>query len=274
LNAPPLLEARDLRVSFTQRGWLSKATEVQALRGVSFVLSEGQSLAIVGESGSGKSTLVRALLRLQTLVAGQVLLRGVDLAILTAEELRQQRRAMQLVFQDPIASLDPRMDVATIVEQPMLAYTSNMDAAQRRRRVVAQLQTVGLDEQFLPRRPRELSGGQAQRVGIARALIADPALLMCDEPVSALDLSLRSQVLDLLLAERAKRNLALLLVTHDLSAARFLCEHTMVLYRGQVVEQGLTRELFARPQHAYTQQLLAAQLTVNPEAAKQRLSAR
>jgi peptide/nickel transport system ATP-binding protein len=258
----PVLEARDLVVRYSLRRTLySRVRETEALRGVSLVLNPGESLAIVGESGSGKSTLVRALLRLQPLTAGQVLLQGTDLAILSRRELRLQRRAMQLVFQDPIASLDPMMTVASIVAEPLLAGATPGTA--HLQRVLAMLRSVGLDETFLARRPRELSGGQAQRVGIARALIADPQLLICDEPVSSLDLSLRTQVLELLAAERKRRNLGLLLVTHDLGAARFLCERTLVLYRGEVVEQGRTSDLFDRPVQPYTRALLAATLRVD-----------
>jgi ABC-type glutathione transport system ATPase component len=257
----PLLEARELVVRYTQRRGLFARVATEALRGVSLVLNAGDSLAIVGESGSGKSTLVRALLRLQPLVSGQVLLQGTDLAILSRRELRQQRRLLQLVFQDPVASLDPAMTVASIVAEPLLAEAPR-DAA-RSPRVQDLLRSVGLDDTFLARRPRELSGGQAQRVAIARALMADPQVLICDEPVSSLDLSLRAQVLDLLAAERKRRNLGLLLVTHDLGAARFLCERTLVLYRGEVVEQGRTQQLFDRPAHPYTQALLAATLRVD-----------
>jgi peptide/nickel transport system ATP-binding protein len=267
MNAPPLLQVRDLHVRHRSR-------DEDTLRGVSLELAAGEALAIVGESGSGKSTLVRAILRLLPLSAGQVLLNGVDLAILTPAELRARRRDMQLVFQDPVSSLDPAMTVARIVAEPLCVHASQEPPAARRQRVVKQLSAVGLDAGFLSRRPQHLSGGQAQRVAIARALIANPALLICDEPVSALDLALRAQVLALLAAERRRRGLAMLFVTHDLAAARALCERVLVLQSGEVVEQGATASIFAGPAHPHTQALLAATLTVDPRAARAGRSAR
>ncbi|MEN9705126.1 MAG: hypothetical protein RLZZ393_1005 [Pseudomonadota bacterium] len=266
-----LLEGRDLVVEYRRDAGLFKRPEVfRALDGASFGLGAGQSLAIVGESGSGKSTLARAALRLLEPVAGQVLLRGEDLAILAPEELRQRRRDLQLVFQDPLACLDPRMRIAEILGQPLRAFEPTLGAAARRERAVAALQTVGLEPSMLDRYPHQFSGGQAQRIGIARALIVDPAVLVCDEPVSALDVSIRAQVLDLLAGERARRNAALLFIAHDLSAVRFLCERTLVLYRGQVMEQGPTQELFAAPRHPYTQLLLGAALVADPRRARRR----
>lgn len=271
MTAPVLLEVRDMAVRYERRGAGAASTaDSPALKDVSFTLDTGQALAVVGESGSGKTSLVRALLRLQPLARGQVLLRGVDLAILSAAELRAQRRDMQLIFQDPLASLDPMLNVLQVVSEPLWVHAPGLDAAARRQKVAAQLESLGLGVEFLSRRARELSGGQAQRVAIARALITDPALLVCDEPVSALDLSLRAQVLDLLAAQRRQRQLALLFVTHDLAAARALCDRVMVLHRGVVVEQGSTRELFADPKQDYTRQLLAAVLTVDPVQARSR----
>ncbi len=263
MNGPPLLEARDLSVRHVRRsGWLSRRASTEVLRGVSLQLAAGEKLAVVGESGSGKSTLVRALLRLIRPHAGQALIAGSDLAILTPAELRVQRRRVQLVFQDPVASLNPAMTVSQIVAEPLRAEGGHSVDA-RGERVVAQLAAVGIGADFLARRPQQLSGGQAQRVALARALIARPQALICDEPVSALDMSLRAQVLQLLADQCRQRQLAMLFVTHDLSAARLLCDRVLVLCRGEVVEAATTEELFSRPQHPYTRALLDSMLSVD-----------
>jgi len=269
MSGPLLLEARDLRVDYPlpARG-LQRAVGITALQQVSLTLADNQSLAVVGESGSGKSTLARALLRLLPLAAGQVLLRGEDLAILTAAELRQRRRDLQMIFQDPYASLDPAMTVAEILSQPLRVFAPQLTAAQRLDRCAAALQDVGLLPEHLQRHAHQFSGGQAQRIGIARALIAEPAVLVCDEPVSALDLPIRLQVLQLLAAQRAQRGLALLFIAHDLAAVRYLCERTLVLFSGRIMEQGPTATLFAHPRHPYTRTLLAASLRADPQAAQ------
>lgn len=264
MSVPPLLEVRDLTVRHRQRrGWLRPTAEVDALIRVNFTLQRGEALAIVGESGSGKSTLARSLFRLHLPAAGQVLLDGTDLAILSPAELRARRRRMQMVFQDPVASLDPTQTVFEVVAEPLQVADGPPSGDMLRKRVLAVLEEVGLDPGFMVRRSHRLSGGQAQRVAIARALITDPAVLVCDEPVSALDAGLRAQILDLLDGERRRRNLALLFVTHDLAAARYLCERTLVLRRGAVVEHGPTAQLFAAPQQPYTRELLASALDVS-----------
>jgi len=246
---------------------------VDALRSVSFALGQGEALAIVGESGSGKSTLVRTLLRLHKPDSGQVLLDGVDLAILSPAELRESRRRVQLVFQDPLASLDPTMSVEEVVAEPLMAQKHAPSTDEIRQRVTEQLVVVGLSADLLDRRSQRLSGGQAQRVAIARALVTNPEVLICDEPVSALDASLRAQILDLLVQLRGQRSLSLLFITHDLAAAHYVCEQTLVLHRGQVVEQGATEEVLRRPQHPFTRQLLDSTLTVDPVEARRRRDA-
>ncbi len=264
-----LLEARDLSVRYQPpAGWLRRSVATDVLRGVNLQLAHGERLAVVGESGSGKSTLVRALLRLVRPASGQALIAGSDLAILSPAELRAHRRRVSLVFQDPIASLNPAMPVQRIVAEPLLAGVAGMSAAARQKQVEAQLLAVGLGPEFLLRRPHELSGGQAQRVALARALIASPEVLICDEPVSALDMSLRAQVLALLAGQCRQRSLALLFVTHDLAAARLLCDRVLVLRQGEVVEVAATAALFANPQHAYTRSLLASMLSVDLGAAR------
>ncbi|MEY4763232.1 MAG: hypothetical protein RLZZ200_3089 [Pseudomonadota bacterium] len=271
MSGPLLLEGRDLVIDYRRAGGLLRAGEsFRALEGASFGLAAGESLAVVGESGSGKSTLARAALRLIVPTSGQVLLRGEDLAILSAEELRQRRRDLQLVFQDPLACLDPRMHIEEILAQPLRVFEPGLSRAGRLERAEAAMHAVGLEPGMLGRYPHQFSGGQAQRIGIARALITDPAVLVCDEPVSALDVSIRAQVLDLLASERARRNLALMFIAHDLAAVRFLCERILVLYRGQVMEQGPTSEIFARPRHPYTQLLLSAALVADPRRARRR----
>jgi peptide/nickel transport system ATP-binding protein len=259
---PPMLEARGLTVRAPHRGWRSAPAEL--LRSVDLCVPQGQSLAVVGESGAGKTTLVRALLRLVRPSAGQVLVGGQDLAILSPRELREQRRRIQVVFQDPLASLNPALDVLALVADPLRPSVRSPLTAALRERVVEQLSAVGLGSQYLARRAGQLSGGQAQRVAIARALIAGPAMLICDEPVSALDLALRAQVLQLLEHLRRTRSLALLLVTHDLHAARLLCDHTLVLRQGAVVEHGATTRLFTSPAADYTRELVDSMLSVDP----------
>ncbi|MGC4028266.1 MAG: ABC transporter ATP-binding protein [Steroidobacteraceae bacterium] len=267
MSAPALLQVRDLCVRHWRRaGLLQPRVSFEALRGVNLELARGEALAVVGESGSGKSTLARALFRLHMPAAGQVLLGGMDLAILSTAELRAQRRRMQMVFQDPLASLDPLQTVEQVVAEPLRVLPDPPGEREIRERVAAQLAEVGLGEEFLQRRSQRLSGGQAQRVAIARALIGDPELLVCDEPVSALDASLRIQILDLLAAEQRQRSLALLFVTHDIGSARYLCGRTAVLHQGQIVEQGATEVVLAQPQHPFTRNLLQATLSVDPAA--------
>jgi len=260
LPSVPLLEARGLTVHAPHQGW--RAAPRVLLRDVSLHMGSGETLAVVGESGAGKSTLVKALLRLMPPASGQVLIGGQDLAILSPAELRIQRRRVQLVFQDPLASLNPALSVLELVADPLRPSLRTPLGTELQHRVVEQLAVVGLDAGFLQRRCGELSGGQAQRVAIARALIAQPEMLICDEPVSALDLALRAQVLELLAELRRSRSLGLLMVTHDLHAARLMCTRLLVLRQGAVVEGGLSAELFAQPRSDYTRELLAAMLSV------------
>lgn len=266
MNSPALLEARDLQVRYPD----AHPAAAPALQGVDFTLARGERLAIVGESGSGKTTLARALLRLVPLAGGQVLLRGEDLAILTPGELRARRQAMQMIFQDPIASLDPRMRIEDIVAEPLDCSATRLDRAARHARVVELTGSMGLAAAMLSRRPRTFSGGQAQRIAIARALICGPEILLCDEPVASLDLATRRQVLALLRARCEERGLALLFISHDLPAVYQLCERVLVLYRGRVVEQGSVREVFAAPKHDYTRRLLAAVPVPDPALARAR----
>jgi ABC-type oligopeptide transport system ATPase subunit len=259
MNEPPLLEARRLerRYRLSRRWPWEPAPEVQALAGVDFSLAAGRCLGVVGESGSGKSTLARLVMALERPSSGQVLLAGDDLHALPAAALRQRRLKMQMVFQDPYGSLDPRRMVGTSVAEP-LALLTEATAAERNERVAQALHEVGLAPADAAKYPHEFSGGQRQRIAIARALIVRPALIVADEPVSALDVSVQAQVLNLLMDLRERLDLSLLVISHDLAVVNLLADEVLVLQAGRVVERGAPEALFARPQHPYTQRLLAA----------------
>jgi len=230
---------------------------VHALRDLSFTIEAGRSLGVVGESGSGKSTLARLVMALDTPTSGQVLLLGRDLHALPREELRRARRDFQMVFQDPYGSLDPRQTVERIVAEP-LAAQGDVDARERRRRAAEAIESVGLRPGDLGKYPHEFSGGQRQRIAIARALVTRPRLIVADEPVSALDVSVQAQVLNLMQQLQAEFGVTYMLISHDLAVVRHLCEDVAVLWEGRIVEQGPPEELFARPRHPYTRTLLEA----------------
>lgn len=260
VSATPLLEVRDLCKSFDGGGVIFSRTRKSVVDKVSFTLARGQSAALVGASGSGKSTLARMILRLIEPDSGQLLLDGKDvLATERGGASRGYRRRVQMVFQDPFASLNPIHDVLTHLALP-LSIQRKSSKAELRARAIAVLETVGLSPaaEMLSRHPHQLSGGQRQRVAIARALAAEPELLVADEPTSMLDVSLRVGVLLLLQRMQRERGLAILLITHDLSSARFLAERILVLHQGRLVEQGDAERLIANPLHAYTQALLNA----------------
>jgi peptide/nickel transport system ATP-binding protein len=245
------------------------APRLQALRGVSFELQAGQSLGVVGESGSGKSTLARAVMALETPDRGRVLLKGQDLHALPPAELKAARRDFQMVFQDPYGSLDPRRKVGRIVAEPLASLTATGPAEQRER-VLDSLLAVGLREADLDKYPHEFSGGQRQRIAIARALVTRPQLIVADEPVSALDVSVQAQVLNLLQDLRERYGLSYLLISHDLAVVDHVCDHLIVLYQGRVVEQGSPETLFRLAAHPYTQALLDAVPRARPPQPGQR----
>jgi oligopeptide transport system ATP-binding protein len=265
----PLLEARGLVKGFHRSGRLLRLGRgggtVRALDGVDLTVRRGECVALVGESGSGKTTLGRCLVRLLEPDAGSVRFRGDDLLALPRRQLRRRRRSFQMVFQDPQESLNPRLRIADALAEPMAAH-GLAPRGGRRRRVAELLERVGLAAATAERYPHELSGGQRQRVGIARALATEPELLVADEPVSALDLSVRAQVLALLGQLREELGLAVLLIAHDLAVVERTAERVVVLHAGRVVEEAPTAELFARPGHPYTAQLLAAAPRMPPTA--------
>ncbi len=255
----PILSVRRLTIDHTLAGawpW-SHAALLRAVDDLHFDLYPGEALGIVGESGCGKSTLARALLGLQRTVAGGIVLDGHDLARLEENSWRAHRRDIQMVFQDPVASLDPRMTIAESVEEPLTALCPELDASARTARVTQLLERVGMGE-LGDRFPHELSGGQCQRAGIARALSVKPRVLICDEPVSALDTAVQAQVLELLAELQREQDLALVFISHDLAVVQRLCRRVLVMYLGRVMEQATAAELFARPRHPYTRALLAS----------------
>jgi ABC-type glutathione transport system ATPase component len=257
--AEPLLEVTDLRKSFvTKRDVFGRAVAREdAVRGVSFALPRGRTLGIVGETGAGKSTVGRLVLRLAEPDAGSVRLLGEDVLSLSRRDLRRLRRRAQMIFQDPFASLDPRMLVGQTIGEPLLLH-AGLKGAARTARVVELLGRVGLPAGTADRYPHEFSGGQLQRVAIARALASEPDLIVCDEPVAALDVSVQAQVLNLLLDLQAERGLSYLFISHDLSLVRSFAHEVAVMNHGEIVESGPGSELFGHPQHPYTKELVSA----------------
>jgi peptide/nickel transport system ATP-binding protein len=259
-QAPVLLEIRDLATHFPIRGgWLGRPTDwVRAVDGVSLTIRRGQTFGLVGESGCGKTTLGRTLLRLVDPTRGEVRFDGVDVTTADAERLRGLRRRMQIVFQDPYSSLNPRMTVADILIEPLRVHGLGGSRAQRRDLARDLLERVGLDPTHLGRYPHEFSGGQRQRIGIARALSVRPEFIVCDESVSALDVSVQAQILNLLLDLRDEFGLTYLFISHDLSVVNFLADHVGVMHNGKLIECGPAEQVYSRPQHEYTRKLLAA----------------
>jgi peptide/nickel transport system ATP-binding protein len=256
----PLLQVRGLTVRFEQprERLLGPRPVLTAVDAVDLDVAAGQAVGIVGESGSGKSTLARAVLGLVEPQSGTVEWRGRPVRRSDPESLRAMRREMQIVFQDPVGSLDPRMTVGESVAEALDALEGPRPRAEAADRVAAALEEVGLDPTLVHRYPHELSGGQCQRAAIARAIVARPRLLMCDEAVSALDVSVQAQIVNLLAGLQRRHGLALLFISHNLAVVRHLCDEVVVLCKGQVVERATREELFAAPKHPYTRALLAA----------------
>ncbi|MFE7243109.1 ABC transporter ATP-binding protein [Streptomyces sp. NPDC057580] len=259
-----LLEVRDLTVHFKVRaGGMRRSTAVRAVNGVSLDLRSGETLGLVGESGSGKSTTARALLRLVRPSAGEVRLKGELISQLSDKEFRRIRKDMQMVFQDPYSSLDPSMLVADSVAEPLEVHLG-LSGAQRDRRVAELLGMVGLSSQHGHRYPHEFSGGQRQRIAIARAIAVNPEIVLCDEAVSALDVSTQNQIINLLEDLRDSLGMSYLFISHDLSVVRHLAHRVVVMYLGQIVESGPVERLFGSPMHPYSQALLSAVPIPNP----------
>lgn len=248
-----LLEVKNLSVEYApQGGMFSKGGNFRALKDINFKLEQGETLGIVGESGCGKSTLAKAIIRLLEPTQGQIIFDGVDLTRLHGAKLKPHRRQIQMVFQDPADSLNPKHTIAQILKEPLEVH----GIGKHDERIVELLQLVGIPQTFLTRYPHELSGGQRQRIGIARALALNPKLIICDEPVSALDLSIQGQIINLLLGLQKQLGLSLLFISHDLRLVRHVSDHIAVLYQGELVEFGRADDVYHRPQHAYTQKLL------------------
>ena len=270
----PLLQVTDLVREYTlpREHLFRPPGKVHALNGVSFSIATGRSLGIVGESGSGKSTLARTVMALDTPTSGTVHLLGRNLHALPPDELRHARRDFQMVFQDPYGSLDPRQTVERIVTEPLQAQGETSRAAQREQagQVLAQ---VGLRTNDLDKYPHEFSGGQRQRIAIARALITRPRLIVADEPVSALDVSVQAQVLNLMQDLQQQFGITYMLISHDLAVVNHLCDEVVVLYQGRIVERGSPAELFRNAQHPYTQSLVGAVPQVQPGRARARRAA-
>jgi ABC-type oligopeptide transport system ATPase subunit len=267
----PLLEVRHLVKEFSRKkGLFGKASSVRAVDDVSFAIERGETFGLVGESGSGKTTTGRCILRLVEPTSGEVLFDGRDVLALSRGDLRRARRDMQIVFQDPFSSLNPRMRVAEIVEEPLIIHKLG-SKEERRARVKELFDLVGLNPDHLRRYPHEFSGGQRQRIGLARALALNPSLIIADEPVSALDVSVQAQVVNLLMDLQQRLQLTYLFIAHDLRLVEHICSRVAVMYLGRIVEMGETAALFAAPRHPYTKALLSAIPVLDPDAPRQRI---
>lgn len=266
-----ILSIKDLKVYFpmaTGGGLFPKKVDLKAVDGVSFDLKEGETLGIVGESGCGKSTLGRAILQLIKPTAGNVVWLGDDLAALKKRDMRERRQDLQIIFQDPLASLNPRMTIGDIIAEPLRSFFPNMSKLERKEKVEAMMANVGLLPQMINRYPHEFSGGQCQRIGVARAMILEPKLIICDEPVSALDVSIQAQIVNLLKELQAKYNLSLIFISHDLSVVRHISHRVLVLYLGNVMEIADRNDIYDNPRHPYTQALISAAPIPDPDLEK------
>ena len=260
MSREPLLQVRDLVREYVlpRRSLFAPPPRLRVLHGISLDLAAGESLGIVGESGCGKSTLARTVMALERPQAGRILLKSRDLFTLSRRELRAARRHFQAIFQDPYGSLDPRHRIGRIIAEPIAALERDTTRAERRQRIAEVLEAVGLPANSAERYPHEFSGGQRQRVAIARALVTRPDLIVADEPVSSLDVSVQAQVLNLMLELKERFRLAYLFISHDLGVVRYIAERVVVIFQGRIVEEGPTAAVFDAPAHPYTRQLVAA----------------
>jgi len=258
-SKPPLLEVKNIRKTFiSSAGWFGKKEKVHAVDDVSFKIYEGETLGLVGESGCGKSTLGNAILRLDDPTEGDILYQGKSITNLKGEALRQLRKDIQLIFQDPFSSLNPRLSVGKAIMEPMKVHGLYGDAESRKQKTIQLLERVGLSEEHFDRYPHEFSGGQRQRIGIARTIAVEPKLIICDESVSALDISVQAQVLNLLNELKTDFGFTYIFISHDLAVVKYMADQLLVMHEGKIVEQGEADEVYAHPQKAYTQQLIEA----------------
>ncbi len=259
MSADPLLDVSHCRVWFELPGeglWNRQKQTLKAVDDVSLQLQAGETLGVVGESGCGKSTLVRGILGLEHVNSGNIKLNGEELTTLDKKAFRSKRRDMQIIFQDPLASLDPRMTVNEIISEPLQVFHPELSTKERKQRVQQIMQRVGLLPNQINRYPHEFSGGQAQRIGIARALILKPKLLICDEPVSALDVSIQAQIINLLMELQKEMGLSMIFIAHDLSVVKHISHRVMVMYMGKIVEMASRDDLYRHPRHPYTRALM------------------
>ncbi|AMO54314.1 peptide ABC transporter ATP-binding protein [Endozoicomonas montiporae] len=270
-----LLSVRDLKVHFpvnNHRSWpWQKPSALKAVDGISFNLAAGETLGIVGESGCGKSTLARAIIGLTPVTAGEVIWQGRAINGLSNNERREVRRHIQMIFQDPLASLNPRMTIGDIIAEPVRNYCPELAESAIQQQVKAMMDRVGLLPNVMNRYPHEFSGGQCQRVGIARALMLKPKLVICDEPVSALDVSIQAQVINLLQSLQQEMGLALLFIAHDLSVVKHISNRVMVMYLGREMESATSQQLYTHPKHPYTRALLASVPIPDPQLERSKL---
>ncbi|MFG0242402.1 MAG: ABC transporter ATP-binding protein [Phycisphaerales bacterium JB054] len=272
-SAEPLLSVRDLKTYFPVRsGLLQRVTDyVRAVDGVSFDIAPGETLGLVGESGCGKTTVGRTILRLQPHSGGQVIFEGKDIFKLQGAGLKAMRREMQIIFQDPAGSLNPRMRIAAIVGEPLLIHGLVKDKDELRTKAEELLVRCGMPKAAADRYPHEFSGGQRQRIGIARALALQPRFIICDEPTSALDVSIQAQIINLLGDLQSEFGLSYLFISHDMAVIQHVCKNIAVMYKGKIVEHGPREQIIDNPQHKYTQSLLSAVPEPDPRSEKQRV---
>ena len=267
----PILEVQDLVKHFVKQGFFlgRETVRVRAVDGVSFTLNQGETLGIVGESGCGKSTIARCILKLIEPTSGQIIFRGTDISCLNRAQMQPLRREMMMVFQDPYGSLNPRKRVGWIVSEPLRIYRWGTPQ-QIKARVQSLLERVGLNAEHYNRLPHEFSGGQRQRIGVARAIALEPSLVVCDEPVSALDVSVQSQILNLLADLQEEFGLSYIFITHNLDVVHHVADRVLVMYLGKIVEAGRVEDLYCHPRHPYTASLLSAVPIPNPKIARHR----